>query len=52
MTVASSRNNILLCSETLVSDMRHVSELPVTVLVAPSCCARAGYPGPEGWRNT
>ena len=27
LTVASSQYNILLCSETLVSDMRHVSEL-------------------------
>ena len=29
LTVASSRYDILLCSETLVSDMRHVSELLV-----------------------
>ena len=27
LTVASSQYDILLCSETLVSDMRHVSEL-------------------------
>ena len=29
LTVGSSRYDILLCSETLVSDMRHVSELLV-----------------------
>ena len=29
LTVASSQYDILLCSETLVSDMRHVSELLV-----------------------
>ena len=29
LTVPSSQYGILLCSETLVSDMRHVSEVPV-----------------------
>ena len=29
LTMASSQYDILLCSETLVSDMRHVSELLV-----------------------
>ena len=29
LTVASSQYDILLCSETLVSDMRHVSEVLV-----------------------
>ena len=29
LTVATSQHDILLCSETLVSDMRHVSELLV-----------------------
>ena len=29
LTVASSQYDILLCSETLVSDMRHVSEILV-----------------------
>ena len=29
LTVAWSQYDILLCSETLVSDMRHVSEIPV-----------------------
>ena len=30
LTVASSQYDILLCSETLVSDMRHVSEILVS----------------------
>ena len=52
-TVASSQYDILLCSETLVSDMRHVSELLVpgfgrTVLFF----AGEGCLGPEGWRHT
>ena len=47
LTVTSSRY-ILLCSETLVSDMRHVSELRVPELVPMSYCARAGCLGPEG----
>ena len=34
LTVASPQYDILLCSETLVSDMRHVSE----VLVPGFCC--------------
>ena len=34
LTVASSQYDILLCSETLVSDMRHVSE----VLAPGFCC--------------
>ena len=29
LTVASSQYDILLCSETLVSDMRHLSEIPI-----------------------
>ena len=39
LTVASSQYDILLCSETLVSDMRYVSELLVPDSVALSCCA-------------
>ena len=42
LTVASSQYDILLCSETLVSDLRHVSELlvpgsgrPVLLCVVP-----------------
>ena len=42
LTVASSQYDILLCSETLVSDMRHVSEFWFPDLVALSCCAGEG----------
>ena len=48
LTVASSRYDILLCSETLVSDMRHVSELLVPgfgrhVLLCRGMMPRAGW---------
>ena len=43
LAVASSRYDLLLCSETLVSDIRHVSELLVPDLVALSCCAGAVF---------
>ena len=49
LNVASSQYDILLCSETLVSDMSHLSELLVPDLVALSCCAGARCLGPEGW---
>ena len=48
LTVASSPYDILLCSETLVSDMRHVSEVLVSVSVALSCCVGARCLGPVG----
>ena len=48
LTVASSQYDILFCSETLVSDMRQVSEL----LVPLSCCVRTRCLGPVGWRHT
>ena len=51
LTVASSQYNILLCSETLVSDLRHVSELLVLGSVALSCCAGASCLVPVGWRH-
>ena len=35
LTVASSQYDILLCSETLVSDMRHVSEVLVPGFCSP-----------------
>ena len=35
LTVASSQYDILFCSETLISDMRHVSELLVPSFVFP-----------------
>ena len=38
LTVASSQYDILLCSETLVSDMRHVSELLVQGFCRPVLC--------------
>ena len=38
LTVASSRYDILLCSETLVSDMRHVSEVLVPGFCRPVLC--------------
>ena len=40
--MASSLYDILLCSETLVSDLRYVAELLVPRLVVLSCCAGAG----------
>ena len=52
LTVASSQYDILLCSETLVSEMRHMSELLVSGLVALSCCAGEGCLGPDRWRHT
>ena len=52
LTVASCQYDILLCSETLVSDMRHVSELLVPDSVSLSCCAGTGCLGPEGWLHT
>ena len=51
LTVLSSQYDILLWSETLVSEIRHVLELQVPVLVALSCCARAGSLGPEEWQH-
>ena len=38
LTLASSLYDILLCSETLVSDMRHVSELLVSGFGRPVLC--------------
>ena len=38
LTVASSQYDILLCSETLVSDMRHVSEVLVPGFCRPVLC--------------
>ena len=49
LSVASSQYDILLCSETSVSDMRHVSEVLVPVSVALSCCVGARFLGPVGW---
>ena len=47
--MASSQYDILLCSETLISDMHHVLELLVPVSGALTCCAGARYLSPEKW---
>ena len=52
MTVASSQYDILLCSETLVSDMRHVLELLVLGFGRPMSLCRPRCLGPEGWLHT
>ena len=48
LTVAWSRYNILLCSETLVSDMRHVSELLVPGFGRPVLLRRSRRPRARG----
>ena len=48
LTVASSQYDILLCSETLVSDMSH----EFLVSVALSCCVGARCLEPVGWLHT
>ena len=44
LTVASSQYDILLCSEILVADMRHVSELLVPGLGRPVLLCRGKIP--------
>ena len=44
LTVASSQYDILLCSETLVSDMRHVSEVSVPGFCRPVLLCRGKMP--------
>ena len=48
LTVASSQYDILFCSETLVSDMRHVSELLVPGLGRPVLLCRGKMPRARG----
>ena len=48
VTVASSQYDLLLCSGTLVSDRRQISELLVIDL-AVLYCAGMEYSEPEGW---
>ena len=48
LTVASSQYDILLCSETLVSDMRHVSELLVPGFGCPVLLCRGRMPRARG----
>ena len=52
LTVALSRYDILLCSETLVSDMRHVSGVLVPGFCGPVMSCRARCLGPVGWLHT
>ena len=48
LTVSSSQYDILLCSETLVSDMRHVSEVLVTIFGHPVLWHRGKMPRARG----
>ena len=48
LTVASSQYDILLCSETLVSDMRHVSDLLVPRFGHPVMLCRGKMPWARG----
>ena len=48
MTVASYQYDILFCSETLVSDMRHVSELLIPGFGRPVLLCRGKMPRAHG----
>ena len=48
VTVASSQYDLLLCSETLVSDRRHISELLVPGFGRPVLLCRDGMPRAHG----
>ena len=48
LTVASSQYDILLCSETLVSDMLHVSEVLVSAFCRPVLLCRGKMPRARG----
>ena len=48
LTVVSSQYDILLCSETLVSDMRHVSEVLVPCFGCPVLLCRGKMPRARG----
>ena len=48
LTVASSQYDILLCSETSVSDMRHVSEVMVSGFGPPVLLCRGKMPWARG----
>ena len=52
LTVASSQYDILLGCETLVSDMRHVSEVLLPGFCRPVLLFRARCLGPVGWLHT
>ena len=48
LTVASSQYDILLCSETLVSDMRHLSEVLLPGFCRPVVLCRGKMPRARG----
>ena len=48
LTVASSQYDILLCSETMVSDMRHMSEVLVPGFGRPVLLCRGKMPRASG----
>ena len=48
LTMASSQYDILLCSETLISDIRHVSEVLVTGFGRPVLLYRGKMPRARG----
>ena len=48
LTVASAQYDILFCSETLVSDLRHLSELLVPDFGRPFLLCRAKMPRARG----
>ena len=52
LTVASSQYDILFCSESLVSDMRHVSDLRVPGFGRAVLLCRDKMLVPVGWRHT
>ena len=52
LTVASSQYDMLLCSETLFSDMRHVSEVLVPSFCRPVLLCRGKMPRARGRRHT
>ena len=54
LTVASSHYDILLCSETLVSEMRHMSEVLVPGFghLCATCCVGTRCLGPVDWLHT
>ena len=49
LTAASSQYDLMLCSETLVSNRRHISELLVSGFVGRVLLCRDEEPGLVGW---
>ena len=52
LTVVSSQYDLLLCSETLVSDMRQVSEIQIPGFASIVLLCRGKMIRPEGWQHT